>query len=32
MRVNVLGVGFDNVTPEEALERGAQLMEPPGFH
>lgn len=32
MRVNVLGVGFDNVTPEEALERGAQLMEQPGFH
>ena len=32
MKVNVLGVGFDNVTPEEALERGAQLMEQPGFH
>ena len=32
MKVNVLGVRFDNVTPEEALERGAQLMEQPGFH
>ncbi len=32
MKVNVLGVRFDNVTPEEALERGAQLMAQPGFH
>lgn len=32
MKINVLGVRFDNVTPEEALERGAQLMEQPGFH
>lgn len=32
MKINVLGVHFDNVTPEEALERGAQLMEQPGFH
>ena len=32
MKVNVLGVRFDNVTPEEALERGAQLMTQPGFH
>ena len=32
MKVNVLGVRFDNVTPEEALERGAQLMEQSGFH
>lgn len=32
MKINVLGVQFDNVTPEEALERGAQLMEQPGFH
>lgn len=32
MKVNVLGVQFDNVTPEEALVRGAQLMEQPGFH
>lgn len=32
MKINVLGVRFDNVTPEEALVRGAQLMEQPGFH
>lgn len=32
MKIDVLGVRFDNVTPEEALERGAQLMEEPGFH
>lgn len=32
MKINVLGVRFDNVTPEEALERGAQLMEEPEFH
>jgi len=32
MKINVLGVRFDNVTPEEALERGAQLMTQPGFH
>lgn len=32
MKINVLGVRFDNVTPDEALERGAQLMAQPGFH
>lgn len=32
MKINVLGVYFDNVTPTEALERGAQLMAQPGFH
>lgn len=32
MKIDVLGVRFDNVTPEEALERGAQLMAEPGFH
>lgn len=32
MKVNVLGVQFDNVTPEEALARGAQLLAEPGFH
>ena len=32
MKINVLGVRFDNVTPGEALDRGAQLMEEPGFH
>lgn len=32
MKINVLGVGFDNVTLDEAVARGAQLMEQPGFH
>ena len=32
MKINVLGVGFDNVTLGEAVELGAQLMEQPGFH
>lgn len=32
MKINVLGVRFDNVTPEEAVTRGAELMSQPGFH
>lgn len=32
MRIDVLGVGFDNVTPEEALDRAVALMEEPGPH
>ena len=32
MRVDVLGVGFDNVTLEEAAERGMALLEEPGAH
>ena len=32
MKINVLGVRFDNVTPEEAVARGAELMGQPGFH
>lgn len=32
MKINVLGVRFDNVTPEEAVARGAELMARPGFH
>ncbi|MBQ9458512.1 MAG: WecB/TagA/CpsF family glycosyltransferase [Oscillospiraceae bacterium] len=32
MRVDVLGVGFDNVTMEEALVRGAELMQREGAH
>jgi N-acetylglucosaminyldiphosphoundecaprenol N-acetyl-beta-D-mannosaminyltransferase len=32
MRVNVLGVGFDNVTMAEALARGAALLEEAGTH
>ncbi len=30
MRVDVMGVGFDNVTMEEALARAAALLEQPG--
>jgi len=32
MKINVLGVGFDNVTMDEAVTRGIELMEQPGFH
>lgn len=32
MRINVLGVGFDNLTMEEALERGMELLRSPGAH
>ena len=32
MRVDVLGVGFDNVTLEEAAERGMALLNQPGTH
>ena len=32
MRINVLGVGFDNVTMEEAVERGMELLHSPGAH
>ena len=32
MRVDVLGVGFDNVTLEEAAGRGMALLEEPGAH
>lgn len=32
MRVNVLGVGFDDLTMEEAVERGAALLHSPGSH
>ena len=32
MRVNVLGVGFDNLTMEEAVERGMELLRSPGAH
>lgn len=32
MRVDVLGVGFDNVTLEEAALRGMALLEEPGAH
>ena len=30
MRINILGVGFDNVTMEEALARGEKLLCTPG--
>ena len=32
LKINVLGVHFDNVTQEEALEHGARLLAEPGFH
>ena len=32
MRIDVLGVGFDNVTMEEAVERGMKLLHSDGMH
>lgn len=32
MRVKLLGVGFDNVTMEEAVQRGTELLQSPGAH
>lgn len=32
MKVDVLGVQFDNLTPEEAVARGIELMNEGGFH
>lgn len=32
MRVNILGVGFDNITMDEALARGEALLSAPGAH
>ena len=32
MRINVLGVGFDNLTLEEAVEAGMDLVRSPGAH
>ena len=32
MRIDVLGVGFDNVTMEEAVERGMSLLHSEGSH
>lgn len=32
MRINVLGVGFDNLTMDEAAERGMALLHSPGPH
>ena len=32
MRIDVLGVGFDNVTMTEAVARGAALLDEPGCH
>lgn len=32
MRVDVLGVGFDDLTMEEAVERGMELLHSPGAH
>ena len=32
MRINVLGVGFDNLTMAEAVDRGMELLGTPGAH
>lgn len=32
MRIDVLGVGFDNLTPEETVEAAAALLSSEGFH
>lgn len=32
MRINVLGVGFDNLTMDEAVDRGMELLNTPGSH
>ena len=32
MRIDVLGVGFDNLTMEEAVTRGMELLRSPGAH
>ena len=32
MRIDVLGVGFDNLTLDEAVERGMELLHSPGTH
>ena len=32
MRIKLLGVGFDNVTMEEAVARGRELLQSPGAH
>ncbi|MBQ2739198.1 MAG: WecB/TagA/CpsF family glycosyltransferase [Oscillibacter sp.] len=32
MRINVLGVGFDNLTMAEAVDRGMELLGAPGAH
>lgn len=32
MRIHVLGVGFDNLTMDEAVERGMELLHSPGTH
>ena len=32
MRTEILGVGFDDLTPEEAARRGQALVETEGFH
>ena len=32
MKIDVLGVNFDSLTPDEAARRGAELLAAPGFH
>ena len=32
MRINILGVGFDNITMDQAVAEGVRLMDTPGAH
>jgi len=32
LKVDILGVRFDSLTPEQAAQAGAELLETPGFH
>lgn len=32
MRIDVLGVGFDNMTVEQAVAEGVRLLNTPGSH
>ena len=32
MKINVLGVAFDDLAPDEAVRAGTQLLSEPGFH
>ena len=32
MRIEILGVGFDNITAEQAVSEGVRLMNTPGAH
>ena len=32
MKIDVLDILFDNLTPQQALDRGALLLDGPDFH